>query len=145
MLSPHAPGTGDCIVIEQLLEQLQDSFFNHIILLCRLKDLIAPTDRTGDPMRRATAIVQHGAAVPIRPQFSIYEEAIVAVLTDAGRRFTFQPIYQGVLSRGHQCSKKTVQRYLKRMLKTGRINHDSCGYGLTVASPERAASSQAAP
>ena len=139
MYSPHFPATGDSVVINDLLEQLQDSFFNNVLLLCRLKDLIAPADQTGHELSQAAAIP--GAAVRMRSQFSIYEEAIAGVLKDAGRRLTFQPIYEGVLSRGHQCSKKTVQRYLKRMAKTRRIDHDSCGYGLTLNAPECAAPS----
>src|SRR5690348_11012223 len=105
MYSPHAPATGDSVVVNNIVEQLQDSLFNNMLLLCRLKDLIPATKPIEDPVSPATAVAL-ATPVRMRPHFSIYEEAIVEVLKETGRRLTFQPIYDGVLSRGHQCSKK---------------------------------------
>jgi Fe2+ or Zn2+ uptake regulation protein len=76
--------------------------------------------------------VEPEAAAPVRPRESKYVEDIAAILQGAEHRLTFQPIYEAVQARGHRCSKKTVQRYLKKMLRSGRLDHDSRGYGLTA-------------
>jgi hypothetical protein len=141
MCSPHAPATGASAQANALLAQLQDNLFNTMVLLCRLQDLIAPADRTEKALPQPTEVAP-AASATVRPQVCIYEEAITAVLQDAGHPLTFQPIYDGVLARGHHCSRKTVQRYLKKMSRAGWINHDSRGYELTVTSPPCLSSAQ---
>ena len=102
MYSSLVPPNGDSVVITELLEQLRDNCYHNLLLLCRLQDVIAPTDQIGETL--STPAAAHPAAtMPLRPQVSIYEEAITPVLTDAEHRLIFQPLHEGVLSRGHDC------------------------------------------
>jgi Fe2+ or Zn2+ uptake regulation protein len=71
----------------------------------------------------------------MRPRESKYVEDIAAILQGAAHRLSFQPIYEAMQARGHRCSKRTVQRYLKQLLRSGRLDHDSLGYAWSVSPP----------
>jgi hypothetical protein len=120
-MSPHqSRPCGNAVEIAQILGLLQDGFNNSIILLRRLKDSLAASG--------------HNAAAVT--DVCKYEQDIAAIFQEAGRRQTSQPIYEGLRSRGHRCAKRTVQRYLKKMLRSGRIDHNACGYGLIINPPQ---------
>jgi hypothetical protein len=97
---PHkSPPCGDAVEIDQLLKELQESFFNNTILLCRLKDLLAGPDHDAAAMPQATAVV-HDADAPMRTEEYKYEEDIAAILQAKlsthlrGRPIPRQPLFQ---------------------------------------------------
>jgi hypothetical protein len=109
------PSARDFAAIESVIRDVQERMTENLTDLMRLQAMLVTCPAVN----------------------SVYEELIESILKDNGAAISLSGVHDNMLSRGRRCSKKTTQRYLKHMMRTGLVARNESGYYL--AGPHRKA------
>lgn len=121
-MSPHSfLSSGDIAEVGQTLEELEDSLIDNLMLLWRVKDLLAARHGPADSVPPSPAVVRDPPSV-------MRTEDVAAILQGTVRRQPFPPCE-------HRRSKEALQRYLKEMRRLARIDPGSCDCDLLANPP----------